>query len=202
MLMNKYPNFDTDIADRYTYVSSSWKEVAPFRISVNPAVIRFYKDYPQCEWNLYGQAALSPEFKKQVLPFFQRLLTGKSQLEAVGLLINYVQYGFSYKTDHDQFGYEKPFFVDENFYYPFNDCEDRSILFASLVKELLKMDVVYLYYPNHLATAVLFSDSVEGDSVMVAGKRYIVCDPTYIGAPIGQAMPCYKSVAAKVIFID
>ena len=202
MLMNKYPNFDTDIADRYTYVSSSWKEVAPFRISVNPAVIRFYKDYPQCEWNLYGQAALSPEFKKQVLPFFQRLLIGKSQLEAVGLLINYVQYGFSYKTDHDQFGYEKPFFVDENFYYPFNDCEDRSILFASLVKELLKMDVVYLYYPNHLATAVFFSDSVEGDSVMVAGKRYIVCDPTYIGAPIGQAMPCYKSVAAKVIFID
>lgn len=23
---------------------------------------RFYKDYPQCEWNLYGQAALSFEF--------------------------------------------------------------------------------------------------------------------------------------------
>lgn len=199
MAMTKYPKFVANESEKRTYTSKGWKEAPPFYAFVNPSVIRFYKEYPQCEWTLYGQAALSPEFKEQVVSVFRKLIVGKSQQEAANLLINYVQYGFEYKTDYGQFGYEKPFFIDENFYYPFNDCEDRAILYAKLINELLGLEVVYLHYPEHLATAVLFTDQVEGDFVVIDQKRYIVCDPTYIGAPIGQAMPRFKSVKAQVI---
>lgn len=199
MAMNKYPKFVVNESEKYTYTSKNWKDAFSFSVFVNTSVICFYKDYPRCEWTLYGQAALSPEFKEQVVSMFRKLIVGKSQQEAANLLINYVQYGFVYKTDYEQFGYEKPFFLDENFYYPFNDCEDRAILYARLIKELLGVEVVYLHYPEHLATAVLFTEQVKGDFVTIDEKRYIVCDPTYIGAPIGQVMPQFKSVKAQVI---
>ena len=67
-----------------------------------------------------------------------------------------MQTAFDYKTDGDQFGYEKPFFVDELFYYPYSDCEDRAVLYSYLVRTLMGLDVVLLEYPNHMATAVLF----------------------------------------------
>lgn len=199
MVMNKYPKFVVNESEKRVYTSKVWKDAIPFQVFVNPSVIRFYRDYPRCEWSLYGQAALSPEFKEQVVSVLRKLITGKSQQEAANLLINYVQYGFDYKTDHEQFGYEKPFFIDENFYYPFNDCEDRAILYAKLIKELLGVEVVYLHYPEHLATAVLFTEQVKGDFVTIDEKQYIVCDPTYIGASIGQTMPQFKSVKAQAI---
>ena len=61
------------------------------------------------------------------------------------------------------------------------------------------LDVVFLDYPNHIATAVHFNGEVGGDYLMVDGKRYTVCDPTYIGASIGMTMPQFKTVPAKVL---
>ena len=45
------------------------------------------------------------------------------------------------------------------FYYPYCDCEDRSVLYSYLVRNLLKLDVVLLDYPNHIATAVCFNEN-------------------------------------------
>lgn len=119
--------------------------------------------------------------------------------KAAGMLLDFVQKGFEYATDDEQFGYEKPFFVEELFYYPKCDCEDRSILYRHLVKSLLGLDVVLLDYPNHIATAVRFGDDIPGDYVNVGGVKYTVCDPTYIGAGIGKAMPQFRNTAAKVL---
>ena len=55
---------------------------------------------------------------------------------------------------------------------------------------------------NHLATAVYFADDVAGDYLMLDGRKYVVCDPTYIGASIGNAMPQFKQTAAKVVRIN
>jgi hypothetical protein len=68
-----------------------------------------------------------------------------------------------------------------------------------LVKELLGLEVVLLHYPNHLATAVHFSENVNGDFLTVDGKKFVVCDPTYIGASIGIAMDNCKQAKVQVI---
>ena len=41
-------------------------------------------------------------------------------------------------------------------------AEDRSILLSRLVRDLLALKVVLVYYPGHLATAIHFSNDVRG----------------------------------------
>ena len=168
-------------------------------VDVPKSLMEFYGSMPQCDYSVYVNAEVNPSVVSKVLSTLAPLVNGKSEAEAANLLINFVQTGFQYATDQEQFGYEKPFFVEELFYYPYCDCEDRSVLYSYLVRNLLKLDVVLLDYPNHIATAVCFNENVSGDFVTVGGKKYVVCDPTYIGASIGKAMPQFKNVAAKVL---
>ena len=168
-------------------------------VDVPKSLMEFYGSMPQCDYSVYVNAEVNPSVASKVLSTLAPLVNGRSEAEAANLLINFVQTGFQYATDQEQFGYEKPFFVEELFYYPYCDCEDRSVLYSYLVRNLLKLDVVLLDYPNHIATAVCFNENVSGDFVTVGGKKYVVCDPTYIGASIGKAMPQFKNVAAKVL---
>lgn len=168
-------------------------------LDIPNSLMEFYKQYPQCDYRVYSTAPVNPEVERNLLNALRPYIQGKGEAEAANILIDFVQTGFKYATDDEQFGYEKPFFVEELFYYPYCDCEDRSILYSFLVRKLLGLDVVLLDYPDHIATAVCFNGNVNGDYVMVGNKKYTVCDPTYIGAPIGTTMPMYKNVAATVL---
>ena len=70
-----------------------------------------------------------------------------------------------------------------------------------LVRDLIGLDVVLLYFPGHLATAVKFKTEVTGDYLDLENGRYIVCDPTYIGASVGMAMPECKRQEVQVILL-
>ena len=69
------------------------------------------------------------------------------------------------------------------------------------MRDLLKQDVVLVYYPGHLATAVHFDENVNGDYLMVKGEKYTICDPTIIGegAPVGITMKDMDNGKAVVI---
>ena len=58
-----------------------------------------------------------------------------------------------------------------------------------------------IYYPGHLATAVKFETDVQGDAMIIDGKRFVVCDPTYIGAPVGNQMPDLEYDKAQAIIL-
>jgi len=170
-------------------------------VSVNKGLIAFYNDYPSSDWDIYANASLSQHAKKQLYPTLRSSIAGKNMPEAANILLHFVQTAFEYATDDEQFGRERALFADETLYYPYSDCEDRAILYSVLVRELLELDVVLLLYPEHLATAVCFDTDVYGDYMMIDGKRYVVCDPTYINANIGQTMPQFKNTAATVVRI-
>lgn len=167
--------------------------------SVPVELMEFYKQLPQCDYSVYATANVDKKFSDEVLDALRPAIKGKSEREAANILLDFVQSGFEYATDPEQFGYEKPFFVEELFYYPYCDCEDRSMLYRYLVTNLLGLDVILLDYPNHIATAVRFNGDVPGDFVVGGGGKYIVCDPTFIGAPVGMAMPQFKNVAADLL---
>lgn len=185
MLMDRYPHFLHNDLEAITYSSSAigapkGLDMPEVRIVVNSSVQKFLADYPLVPWNLYGLAPVSEELQNTLFKVLKNEVAGLGELEAVNKLLKFHYRGFNYATDDEQFGREKPFFFDENFYYPQNDCEDRTILFARLVKDLLGLDVVYLKYPNHLAAGVCFSEgvNVKGPKVTVDGKIYVFCDPT------------------------
>lgn len=185
-----------------TVVSSTHQakgSAARVTVDVPKALMDFYKDYPQCDYSVYFNAPVNAAMENRILSSLAPLVQGRNEADAANILINFVQTAFQYQTDGQQFGYEKPFFVEELFYYPYSDCEDRAMLFSYLVRKPLGLDVVLLDYPEHIATAVRFNGNVSGDYLMVNGRKYIVCDPTYIGASIGMTMPRYKTVSAKVL---
>lgn len=168
-------------------------------IYVNMNMIELYKTYPQVDIEVYANAVPSKEFCASVNRIIKPFIENLPPFEATKLLLEYVQYGFDYATDKEQFGYEKPFFCEENYYYPKNDCEDRCVLFAFLVRHLLNLDVVLVDYPGHVATAVHFPTEVKGKSVEYQGKRYVICDPTYVGASVGMEMPGFTPADRTVI---
>lgn len=173
-------------------------------VAVNSNLIDFYSDFPVLnDWDMYVNAPINKNTGTQFYKQLQKGLAGvTSKYKAADMLLNFVQTAFDYKTDGEQFGNEKPFFPEEMLYYPYSDCEDRAILYAALVRDLLGLDVVLLHYPNHLATAVCFNEDVVGSYIMHNGKRYFVCDPTYIGASVGEAMPNLDNSRIEIVEID
>lgn len=171
-------------------------------VAVEERLAKFLDDYPLSDaWDYYALAGLSDGVKSMLYPKLRKQLEGKSKKKAAAMLLDFLQTAFSYATDQDQFGYERPLFGDESFYYPKNDCEDRSILYSILVRDLLGLDVVLVHWPGHLGTAVAFPEVVEGDYFTVDGHRYTVCDPTYIGAGIGETMPQFKNAKANLVIL-
>lgn len=168
---------------------------------INKNLINYYKDYPQCELDIYARSPISESIQQSVLPALKAQLQGKSETEAANTLLHFVQTAFGYKTDAQHFGYEKTFFVEETFFYPYSDCEDRAILYAWLVKNIIGIEVLLLNYPGHVATAVKFREEVKGDFIRYKNQRYIICDPTYINANIGEAMPSSKQQTVKIILL-
>ena len=166
---------------------------------VSEGQMQLYKSYPQCSFDVYFNAKVNPAFSAPILDKLRSKIAGMSETQAVSYLLQWCQFSFDYATDEEQFGYEKPFFPEEMFYYPQNDCEDRSILFSYLVRNLTNLRVALLQYPNHIAAGVIFSGDVDGEAVISGGKTYTICDPTYIGAGIGEAQTVFKNVAPTVL---
>ena len=170
-------------------------------LKVKRDAVDFYDHYPQTDYSVYFGAPLSPEAQYSLVQGLKPIIAGKSEVEAANILLHFVQTAFAYKNDETQFGKEKPFFPEETLFYNYSDCEDRSVLFAYLVRNLLGLEVIGLNYPNHVATAVRFSTHVAGESVEYGGEKYIICDATYVNANLGQSIPRLRNVSPKIIAI-
>ena len=177
--------------------------------SVNRNLIDFYDGYPSSEiggnlmtrWATYANTPLSPVVQQQFYPALKEQLQGLSAYEAVSRLLNLVQTSLVYEYDDKVWGHDRAFFPEESLFYPYADCEDRSSLFTRLVRDLVGLKTVLIYYPGHLAAAVEFPEPVDGDYLTVDGRRFTICDPTYINAPVGRTMPSMNNSAAKAIVL-
>ena len=169
------------------------------KIAYNRNTIDFYRDYPLANAEVYFDAAVAPATVSSIEREFTPLTGGMSEYDEVSFLLHFVQTAFKYETDREQFGREKMFFPDELFYYPASDCEDRAVLFSYLVRKLAGLDVIGVEYPGHMAAAVKFHGNVNGDFIVFKGSKYVICDPTYINAPVGATMPEYEVSTVKPI---
>lgn len=161
--------------------------------------VDFLNTYPQLDLGLYFTSEVGEVAESPLLQQLARIVADMSEQDAVNFLLRFMQSSFSYKTDERQFGRENFLFPEETIYYPYSDCEDRSVLFAWLVTRLLGLEVIGLNYPGHVAAAVYLNDDIAGDFVRYNGKKYTVTDPTYMNATAGMTMPEYKDMKAGVI---
>lgn len=206
--IDEEPRFERNLTPERSLQAELYREARVLMVS-NKNLLAFYEDYPvpyagddpTIHLRFYAQTPLSETASARLYPMLRQLIAGKGEAQGAGMLLNFVQTAFDYAVDDDVWGRERVFFADETLFYPYCDCEDRAILFSRLVRDLMGLDVALVYYPGHLATAVCFNEKVTGDCYVVDDREYVVCDPTYINAGIGETMPGVDDSGAELIFL-
>lgn len=180
-----------------------WSEILgeDFIVPISSPYIALTYDYPQSDLLTYHQSIVDTETSRAVMRAVRlKIIKEKySKEEAVSYILKLIQKGFKYKTDYEMFGRAKPLFIEESFYYGANNCKDRVLLFSWLVKGILGYKTILLSYPGHVACGVAFEGGVDGDSFDFQGTKYVMCDPTYINAPVGATMPKFKNVRPTIL---
>ena len=169
--------------------------------NVNINLMELLDDLPQMSNVLYAKPILDNDCRMQIVNSLKKQLEGKSKEEALQALLHFMHHAFKYATDQVQFGKEKPYFFEELLYYPKCDCEDRSVFFAYLVKQVLGLECHLVDYPGHIAVAVSI-EGVTGTYYIHEGKKFYIADPTYIGASIGECMPDYIHSKPNLLIIN
>ena len=204
--LSKEQNLDTELTNPRKLTS---KYGVTVHVAVNKNTIDFFNHYPSAyigndvttKWVVYANTPLDKSIKNTLYPALKKQIAGLNERDAVNKILNFVQTAFVYEYDDKVWGGDRAFFAAETLYYPYADCEDRSILFSRLVRDIVGLDVVLLYYPGHLATAVAFNQDVQGDYLTYKNRKFIVCDPTYIGAPLGRTMTGMNNQQAQIVVL-
>ncbi len=189
--MSKLPLLrENSVARKVTF--QDYGKVYSASYSYNKNIIDFMNSYPQVDYKVYFNAPMELATYKALAQDIKKYTDGKKMSEAMNIVLRFVQKAFKYERDDDQFGHEKVMFAEETLVYRASDCEDRAVLFAYLVKQLFGVRVVGVKYSDHMSTALYIP--LKGDSVRVGSRRYVMADPTYINANIGQEIPKYRNI--------
>jgi len=168
-------------------------------LEFNSGAMDFLSSYPQCALPVYFSAPLSSANLDILDKIFIPLFKNKTDREKVDILLNFIQGSIEYKIDQEQFGKERYMFAEECLYYPFSDCEDRSVLLGQLVKHFTGLPAIGLEFSEHVTLAVHFPDEEYGNYVLYEGKKYFICDSTYINATSGMIPEDIKKEKPKII---
>ena len=111
-------------------------------------------------------------------------------VNTVNFILRFVQKNIIYESDfvtkklNEYWRFPVETLVDKQ-----GDCEDTSVLFASIMKSL-SYDTVLLFYilkedTGHLAVGIHLDENL-GDYIVYNGNRYYYCETTTLGNNIGK----------------
>ena len=179
-------------------------------VSSNLNYIDFLKEYPEYfkgndriySWINYSNAKLSVDTENILYPALSEATKDMSPAESVNYILHFIQEAFPYKDDILVWGRQRTFYPQETMYYPFSDCEDRSILFSRIVRDVLDLDVVLVYFTEkqHLLAATKIPEDNETEwFVTVEGERYYFADPSYLNSNLGDLSENYMDTPFEIL---
>ncbi len=154
--------------------------------------------YPMMPLGDFASSWIDQSLREDLVNQVKAQVEGMTEKQKINTLMSVCHYGFNYSTDQNFHGFEKPYFLEENFLYEKNDCEDRAIFFSYLVWNALGLPCQLIQYPGHESVAVAAVSDINGCFYDNDGVKYYSSDPTYLGSSIGQVMPTFKTTAPKV----
>lgn len=120
--------------------------------------------------------------------------------DEVNFVLAFVQ-SLPYVSDSETTGYsEYPRFPIETL-VDGGDCEDTSILFATLLT-IINYAVILISFPSHMTAGVWGHEAYPGWYISYEGKRYYFCETTGQGWRMGDLPSEYRNVEATVIPIN
>lgn len=128
---------------------------------------------------------------------------GYSPYDQVSYVLAFIQ-SLPYTSDNVTEGYnEYPRFPIETLVDGGGDCEDTSILFATITL-IMGYGTVYINPPNHYAVGI-FGDNLKGtywEYPEASGNKYYYCETTGDGFKIGYLPDQYSATTAHIYPID
>lgn len=212
LLMNRQPKLAMQLSTTSTHTSTRHPDMS-FKIEANKNMLKFYDSYPtsivdgnmMTRWAMYANMPMPEHIKNELYPKIKEKISGLGQLESLNKILHWVQTGFAYEYDDKVWGHDRAFFPEESLHYPYCDCEDRSIMFSRIVRDVLGLKCVLVFYPGHLAAAVaVTAEGATGDYFDYKGSRFFITDGTIMGygASVGQTMRGMDNAKAKLILLD
>lgn len=153
------------------------KHLYHVQVQTDRTIMELMKNYPFIAEEKYLHVPFSPTLANSLLPQLREKIANKTEAETLQFLVAFTRSAFEYKDDKAHFGKSKPMIADEVFHYNYSDCEDRSALFFTLVKELLDLPMLIVAFPDHLSIAVA-TELPSKPAIFYNGKKYYLCDPT------------------------
>ncbi len=206
MQIGKSPQFPF-AAGRKRELEVKYHPELAIEFTSNKNLIDFYSTYPAAslstdpmtQWSICANTPASNEIKEQVYPILRAAVAGKSQYDALQVLLKVAQ-SFDYDYDDNVWGRERTFWMDESWHYSYSDCEDHAINFSRMVRDVLGLEVCLVHYPMHLSASVAITDgSAQGDYFDYNGKKFTLCDATYFYGNVGQTPSSCRNVKATLI---
>ncbi len=172
-----------------------------FKIMVNDQVKKIFTNYPVVDYSTYFNIPLSKTTYSSLIPLLQKNIEKMDQKNGVDYLMRFTRYAFAFETDTQNFGAEKRLSPEQTLLYDHSDCEDRAALFFYLVKEIYKLPMIVLAYPEHITIAVKFNKPLS-HSIVYNGSSYSVCEPTpqKEDLRLGKSIPSLRKVPFDVVY--
>lgn len=161
-------------------------------IPVDKAMYRYYcglERYIDAEdFYLYADDESNGQLVKDIIKIFREIAREEhlDDADVAKEIAKFVQDAIEYELDTDSAGrVEYPRYPVETLYERRGDCEDTSILMASLLKEW-GFEVGFLLLPGHCAVAIRAANDYDATRYYeIDGRRYLYIESTGSGWTIG-----------------
>ncbi len=153
-------------------------------------------------WHDYSFYARNPDddyYLYELTSVFKKIQRENSYTDAqmAQIIANFVQ-SVTYEKDKVSTGFsEYPKFPIETLFEGEGDCEDTSVLLASLYNEY-GIDAVLIALPGHMAVAVK-CDGLQGRSYEYKGEKYYYIETTSPGWRIGEIPSALSKDVAEIL---
>lgn len=148
-----------------------------YNVLVNTEMQDYFTNYPVTEYRYQFNIPFSEITYNTLIPQLKSRIMNLTINEGIEYIMLFVRDGFEFETDTKLFGREKRLSAEETLISSSSDCEDRSALFFSLVKEIYNLPMAILSYPEHVNVAVLLPRK-KGSTIQIGNDMFTICEPT------------------------
>ena len=178
-----------------------------FSLNIPQEAYDIYKSIDRNEiwdYSFYASETSDDEYLQKLAQVFVNTSedNGYNDADTIYLIISFVQH-LNYLSDLATTGYDEyPKFPLETLYDKGGDCEDTSILLASLLKEL-GYGAVLIAFDDHMGVGIKGADDLPGYSLTDdSGIKYYYIEATSPGWLIGDVPEEYIGKKARLMHID
>ncbi len=155
--------------------------------------------YRQMAYDVFVTTPLDDAYMQELADQLHTAAQGKgwSDDQTLSFALSFVQ-SLPYTSDRVTTGFDEwPRYPLETLVDNGGDCEDTSILYASLV-QALGYGAILVSPPNHMAVGVKAQSGVSGISYQYQGSSYLYAETTGEGWALGEAPPEYGDATVQI----